>query len=63
MSFSLFNLVDKISNYIKAVEVIDKLPGWNLQVIYYSLDKKTIKKFIMVSKDNLLVNILKNIDT
>ena len=45
------------------MEIIEKLPRWNLQVIYYSLDRKTVKKFIIIGEDNLLVNILKNINT
>jgi len=32
-------------------------------VIYYSLDRKVIKKFIIIGEDDLLVNILKNINT
>ena len=63
MSFNLFNFANKVSKYIKAVEIMEELPRWNLQVIYYSLDKKIIKKFIIIGKDNLLVNIFKNIDT
>jgi len=63
MSFSLSDLANKVSNYFKAVEIIEKLPGWNLRVIYYSLDKKIVKKFMMIGEDDLLVNILKNIDT
>jgi len=63
MSFSFYNLANKVSKYIKAVEIIEELPRWNLWVIYYSLDKKIIKKFIIIGEDNLIVNILKNINT
>jgi hypothetical protein len=63
MSFSLSNLADKVSNYFKAVEIIEKLPRWNLRVIYYSLDRKIGKKFIIIGEDDLVVNILKNINT
>ena len=63
MSFSLSNLTDKVSNYFKAIEIIEELPRWNLRVIYYSLDRKIIKKFIMIGEDNLVINILKNINT
>ena len=63
ISFSLFNLINKVSKYIKAVEIIEELPRWNLWVIYYSLNRKVIKKFIIIGEDNLLINILKNINT
>ena len=63
MSFSLFDLANKVSKYVRAVEIMEELPGWNLRVIYYSLDRKIIKKFMMIGEDNLIVNILKNIDT
>ena len=63
MSFNLFNFANKVSKYIKAVEIIEELPSWNLWVIYYSLDRNIIKKFIIIGEDNLLINILKNINT
>ena len=63
MSFSLSNLADKVSNYFKAIEIIKNLPRWKLQVIYYSLDRRIVKKFIIIGEDNLLINILKNINT
>ena len=63
MSFSLSNLANKVSNYFKAVKIIKNLPRWKLWVIYYSLDRKIVKKFIMIGEDNLLINILKNINT
>ena len=63
MSFSLSNLANKVSNYFKAVEIIENLPRWKLWVIYYSLDRKIVKKFIIIGKNDLLINILNNINT